>query len=210
MVLLLQDVDDARFFVLSQDSSKGRPSYSLHPWPAGDVAGIEPGGVTAVSDAVVNAITHGVPIPRDGSLFGWTYEEAVTAVIAVYTMSALASPQPIWATMPLAGTPEAEWPPFTDERFFGDWFWEHYRAGRVVLLDDLVAGTPGTVYWVDTRTILGSDSCAVARDIRNPKGRTLRRGRYVYYKALRAGKLVPPLAALLADSSKIDLAPRFR
>jgi hypothetical protein len=210
MVLLLQDVGNARFFVLSQDSSKSRPSYSLHPWPEGDSVDIEADGMTAVSDAVVNAVAHGVPIPRDGSLFGWTCAESVTTLIAVYTTYAAATPQPIWSAMPLAGTPETQWAPFTDEHFFGDWFWEYYRARRIILLDDLVAGTPGTVYWVDTRAILGSDSCAVAHDIRNPEGPTLRRGRYVYYEALRAGKMVPPLATLLADSSKIDLAQRFR
>ena len=38
----------------------------------------------------------------------------------------------------------------------------------------------------------------------------LRRGRYVYSEALRAGEVVPSLTALLADTRKTDLAPRFR
>ena len=60
------------------------------------------------------------------------------------------------------------------------------------------------------KAILGSDSCAVARDVSNPEGHTLRRGRYIYYQALRAGKPVPSLTALLSDTSEIDLALRFR
>jgi hypothetical protein len=50
----------------------------------------------------------------------------------------------------------------------------------------------------------------VAREVRSPEGPVLPRGRYVYYQALRLGKRVPPLKALLADTGKIDLAPRFR
>jgi hypothetical protein len=209
MVLLFRDGDNAQFSLLSQESGEEGPSYSLHPWPVGDIVDIDTDGMTVVPDAAVNAVTHGVPIPRDGSVFGWTYGEAVSALVAVYAAYTPASPQPIWTVMPLAGVPAAQWPPFTDERFFGDWFWEHHRAGRLILLDDLIARTHNTVFWVDTRAILGSDSCAVARDIRSLKGCTLQRGRYVYYQALREGKPVPPLSALLADTTKIDLAPRF-
>lgn len=98
----------------------------------------------------------------------------------------------------------------TDECLFGDWFWEHYRAGNLVCLGGLIAETPDTVFWVDTRAILGSGCCAVARDITSPDGYTLRRGRYVYHQALRADKPMPSLGELLADTEKIDLAPRFQ
>ncbi len=210
MVLLLREGDDAQFFVLADERGEGGPSYSLRSWPAGDIVTIEADSGAAVHDVVVDAVTRGVPIPQDGSLFGWTNGDAVTALVAVYANYTPASPEPSWATMPLTGIPEAQWPPFTDERLFGHWFWEHYRAGRVVILDDLIAGTPDIVYWVDTRAVLGSDTCAVARDVRDPEGSMLRRGRYVHYQALRAGKPVPSLTALLADPGKIDLAPRFR
>jgi hypothetical protein len=32
----------------------------------------------------------------------------------------------------------------------------------------------------------------------------------VYYEVLKENQAVPPLSALLADASKIDLAPRFQ
>lgn len=208
MVLMLQDSDAARFFVLSHFQGGGGPFYSLCPWPSGSIVEIETDG--AAPDGVVHAVTLGVPIPRDGSLFGWACGETITALVTVYAEYTPEFPEPSWTVMPLAGSPEAQWPPFTGERLLGHWFWEHYRAGSVVPLSRLVAGTPDTVFWADTKAILGSDCCVVARDIRSPQGSTLPRGRYVYFQALRAGNPVPSLKELLADTSKIDLTPRFQ
>ena len=112
--------------------------------------------------------------------------------------------------MPLANIPEVQWPPFTEKPFFGEWFWQWYRSGSIASLSDLIATNPDTVFWVDTRTTLGSGSCAVAAEINAPEGYKLRRGSYVYYRALRMGKPVPSLQALLSDDSKIDLSPGFR
>jgi hypothetical protein len=210
MVLMLQDRDDAQFFLLSHRSGDDTSPYSLGPWPKGDLIEIGPDYKDAAPDATLEAVTCGVPIPRDGSIFGWTHRDNITALIAIYTKYTPESPIPSWTVMPLAGIPEAQWPPFVNERFFGSWFWEHYRVRTIALLDDLIAETPDTFYWVDTRTILGSDCCVVARNLMGPDGYTLRRGRYVYYQALRAGKPVPTLTVLLADAGKIDLAPRFQ
>jgi hypothetical protein len=209
IVLVLQDGDDARFFVLLQDRREGELHYSLRLWPAGATVDVANDGNAAVPEMAANAVTRGVPMPRHGSLFGWNGEDAITALVAVFTEYASDCPQPYWAVMPLAGIPEAQWPPFTDEHFFGLWFWEYYRNGRIICLDDLIARTRGTVFWADTRSILGSDCCAVAHDIKSPEGSTLRCGRYVYYEALRAGKPVPSLRVLLAGPDKTDLAPRF-
>ena len=209
MVLMLREGEDARFFTLSCREGEGRPGYSVRLWPTGDVAGIEADQRETISDVVVNAVTSGVPLPQDGSLFGWTHGGAVTALVAVYTQYTPTSPVPSWTTMPLAGVPEPQWPPFTDERLFGPWFWEHFRIGNITFLNDLIADTSAAVYWVDTQAVLGSDCCVVARDITGPDGQVLRRGRYVYYQALRAGTPVPSLTALLADAGKTDLAPRF-
>ena len=150
------------------------------------------------------------PDSTDGSLFGWRCGDTITALIAFYAEYAAASLPPSWTLMPLAGAPEAQWPPFTGEQLFGNWAWEHYRVGNIVLLDDLIAGTADTVFWADTKTIFDSDCCAVARDITSPEGHTLQRGRYVYYQVLRAGRPMPSLDVLLANTSKVDLAPRFR
>lgn len=209
MVLMLRDGDDAGFFVLSQDSREDGLCYSLRPWRATRIADIDADG-GAVPDVVVDAITRGVPIPDDRSLFGWRYGDAVTALVTVSTTYTPACPEPCWAVMPLTDTPEAQWPPFTGECLFGSWFWEHLQTRNIDCVSDLIARNPDTVFWVNTQAILGSDCCAVAHDIGSPKGPTLRRGRYVYSDTLRAGKPVPPLSVLLADNGKIDMAPQFQ
>jgi hypothetical protein len=209
MVLMLQDGNDAQFYVLSRGGGQGA-SYWFRPWPAGSIVDIAGDCRAIIRDEVMKAVTKGVPLPRNGSLFGWTDGNAVTALLAIHTEYTPASPPPSWQVMPLVGIPEAKWPPFTGDRFFGQWFWEDSRAGRIVLLADFIARKPGTVYWVDAKMILGSACCAVTHDVGIPGGFTLRRGRYVYYKALRADKPVPPLEVLLADTAKIDLAPLFR
>ena len=111
--------------------------------------------------------------------------------------------------MPRAGIPETQWPRFAEEPLLGPWFWEHYRARRLLSLDSLIAANPGVVFWADTEAVLGSNCCAVAHDVRRPAGPTLQQGRYVYYQALQAGKPVPSLRSLLAGT-KTDLAPRLR
>lgn len=212
MVLMRHDGVDARFFVLTADHDDGEPCYSLSAWRApGGSVDIGPGAVPdAVPDELADVISYGVPLPRHGSLCGWDDGGTITALIPFYAEYVPESPMPSWATMPLAGIPEAEWPPFADEPVFGPWFWERQRAGNIVFLDSLIAATPGVVFWVDTAAVIGSGCCAVAHDIKGPDGPTLQRGRYVYYQALRAGKPVPSLKALLADTGRIDLAPRFR
>jgi hypothetical protein len=206
MVLMMHE--GPAFFVLWLDYRKDEPIYSIGPWPAGDIAEISADGNTRVSAMIENALTYGVPIPRDGSLFGWTYHDAVAALVVVYADES-ETLVPSWTVMPLAGSPEWQWPPFTDESFFGDWFWKHYWSGDLVCLGGLVSGNPDTVFWVDTKATLGSDCCAVARDIRSSTGHTLLHGCYVYFQALRAGELVPSLKALLTDVGKVDLALRY-
>jgi hypothetical protein len=210
MVLMLRDGDDSEFFVLSRSCDEGEPSYSIFPWRAEGIVDIKPDDSASVPELFASAVMSGIPIPRHGSLWGWTCGDAVTALVVIYAKYSVALPQPSWSVMPLTGVQEAQWPPFTRERLFGRWFWEHYRAGSIIYLGGLIAGTPNTIFWADTKAILGSDCCVVTRDVRSPEGPTLRRGRYVYYLALQAGKPVPPLEVLLTDSSRTDLASRFQ
>lgn len=205
IVLMLADGDDVSFFVLVRDCGDGRPAYTVIPWQANRPMTMEPDGGD-VPDLAANAVLHGVPMPRDGALFGWTGEGSITALIVVYTGDAL---EPSWSVMPLVGIPRAHWPPFTSECLFGPWFWEHHRAGNLTYLDDVIAATPGTCFWVDTHAALGSDCCVVARDVEITEKHLLRRGRYVGAAALRAGTTVPTLAALLAGPGKTDLSARF-
>jgi hypothetical protein len=195
-------------FVLRLDDEEGWPVYSIAPWPAGDAEEVAADSHPPVSEGLANALLHGIPVPRDGSLFGWIHDDAVCALVTVYADES-ESPVPSWSVMPLVGTAEWQWPPFTDERLFGGWFWKHYAAGEVICLGDLVAQTPATVFWVDTKAALSSDCCAVERDIRTATGHTFRRGSYVYFQAIRDGKQLPSLDALLADPAKVDLAPWF-
>jgi hypothetical protein len=208
MVLMHRDGGDARFLVLSDH--RGKPGFSVYGWPVGEIVEIGADGGLDVPDTIQMAVRYSVPIPRDGSLFGWSDGRTITALVAVYATYTPVSPQPSWTVMPLVGVPQAQWPSFTGERFFGGWFWEHYQAGNIISLSGLIAATPDTAFWVDTEAVLGSDCCAVARDINDPRGYKLPCGRYVYYEALQTGKPVPPLSALLADAGKTDLAPRFQ
>jgi hypothetical protein len=210
IVLMLQDSDNAGFFVLSDDCNDHGGSYSVCPWPTGDVVDITANGELVTSDMVVNVVSHGIPIPRDGSLFGWTSGDVITALFVVYAEYTPARPEPGWSVMPGVGIPEVQWPPFAGERLFGHWSWGDYQTGRVISLDDLIAEHSDTVFWANTAATLNANCCAVRHDIRSPSGSILPRGRYVYYQVLRAGTPVPPLEELLADTSKIDLAPRFR
>jgi hypothetical protein len=209
MILLLQDGDDARFFVLLRIRGEGRPAYTLSPWRADNAVGIAADG-GEVPNLVADAVTRGVPIPRDGSMFGWACDETATALIVVYARYTPDRPVPTWSVMPLGGTPETQWPPFTGEHLFGHWFWDRHRTGNIIDIGGLVAANPGTVFWVDTYRALGSDCCAVACDLKTPEGHILRHGAYLDSARLRAGVAVPALAELLADVGKADLAPRFQ
>ncbi len=209
MILMLQDGNYDGYFVLTHDFSLPKSVFWVWSWPARDVVDIEIEGIADIPDAAANAITQGLPIPRDGSLFGWTPGDAITALVVVYTEYTPTTPEPGWAVMPLAGIPEGQWPPFTGDPLFGHWTWEGDPGGSIVSIDELVAGNPDAVFWVDTKAILGSDCCAVARDLTSPEGHTLRRGGYAHYQVLQASKPVPSLGALLADPGKIDLAPRL-
>lgn len=205
MLLMLPDGDGARFFVLTHDSRNGRSLFSLRLRDAGESVDIREGDEAAVPDAAVKVVTQGVPIPRDGSFFGWRRGDAIVALIPVYT-----SPEPFCIVMPRTDVPEVQWPPFTEECLPGLWFWKHYGAGRIISVAGLIAGAPATVFWANTKAALGMDCCVVARDIADADGYTLPRGVYAYYKVLQDGNPVPSRAVLLAYSSKTDLAPNLR
>ena len=145
MLLALPDSSGGKYFVLSQDRSKGRFSYSLRPRRTTDVVDIEPDGGAMIPDVAVKAVTHGVPIPRMDPFWMAVRRRRRTALVPVYTTSTPASPDPFWAVMPRTCVPEEQWPPFTNQCLLGHWFWEAYRTGRISFLDDLIAGTEDTV-----------------------------------------------------------------
>lgn len=207
MLLVVSDSDGAQYFVLSHDRRGG---YTLRQRRTTDYVNIDANGSAIVPDVVVNVVTRGVPIPRDGSMFGWMRCGAVTAVVPVYATSTPEFSEPSWIVMPRTGVPEEQWPPFITEHLFGPWFWEHYWAEKIISLSALIARTPNTFFWANAKAILGSACCIVAHDTASSEGYMLRRGIYVCHDTLRAGKEVPSLAALLADADKTDLASRFQ
>jgi hypothetical protein len=209
VVLMLRDGEHVRFFVLMRIRGRSRTDYTLSPWRATGAVEIAADG-GEVPEVVANVVEQGIPIPRDGSLFGWAYQEAVTALIVIHASYRPDVPVPVWSVMPLVGMPELQCPPFSGEGFFGRWFWKDHQAGNIVQLDGLIAANPGIVFWLDTCQTLGSDCCVVASDIKTPEGRILRRGKYLGAAALRAGVAVPSLANLLAEARKTDLASRFQ
>jgi hypothetical protein len=211
MVLMLPGGDSPRFLVISTDSGKSEPTYTVHPRGSRSSVEVTAAGTAHIPEDIADALAHSspLPLPRDGSLFGWSYGDAVTALIGIYTRYTPEYPEPRYAVMPLAGISEAQWPPFTGEPLFGPWFWEYYEAGSIVHLDQVIAKHPGTVFWVEATALVGSDFCLVEHDIRTWECLVLRRGSYVYYQALRAGQPLESFTELLANAAKTDLAPQF-
>jgi hypothetical protein len=210
MVLMVRGGDSADFFMLARHRSEGELFYSLAPWQEdGPVVDIE-AGRGAVPEAAATALRRCVPLPRHGSLFGWVPGNAVSALVAVYADYTPEYPEPSWAVLPLAGASASLWPPFTGEEWFGAWFWEYSRTGRIVSLAALIAASPDTVFWVRTEATLGWDCCVVSRDVTSDACYVLPRGCYLYYEALRAGVDVPSADKLLTGLGKTDLAPRLR
>lgn len=202
MVLLVPDGGDGQYFILgARDAS---PVITVKRWHELSSASLDGDAPEWAADAV----TRGVPLPRDGALYGWTENGRVTALIVFYAHWTPEHPLPSWSPMPDADA--ADWPPFVSENLIGPWLWEHYRAGRIVDLAPHVADSPGAVFWVTGVPPLGWGCCAVARDLSSPDGWTLPRGRFVFHGELRDGKAVPPLETLLADPGATDLAPRFQ
>jgi hypothetical protein len=206
MVLILPG-PDPEFFVLTRFDDDRPPQYRVHPWKGQGGTDISTVSAGVVPDDVAQVIAEGVPLPRDGSLFGWLDQGTVVALICVYAGPDIEQPQ--FSTMPRIGTPEATWTAAT-QPLFGSWFWDCCREGRLVNLAPFVGGTQNFVFWVDTIATLGSSVAAVEMDLSAPDGWVLPHGVYAHYPLIKAGKSVPSLDALLADPGKVDLGPRFR
>jgi hypothetical protein len=209
ITLMVQDSDDLAFFVLTRDRRTGDPVYALSSWSGRGSFRIDVDSGPRLPDMFVDAVRRGIPIPADGSLFGFRRADFIIMLLAIYSAHDPGYSEPCWSLLPYADIPEVQWPAIPHDRFFGHWFWELYRTGDIVSLADLIACTPDTVFWIDTTPIIGSGCCAVARDVVSHEGFTLRRGRYVHHAALRAGERVPPLNVLLEDDGKTDLSTRF-
>lgn len=200
MILGVPDGGDGQYFTLSVRDKA--PFITVSRWHETVVANLDDGAPEWAADVV----TRGIPLPRDGALYGWIDCGRVAALIAFYVRWTPEYPLPSWSPMPEADA--AEWPPFVGEHLAGPWLWEHYHAGRLVDLRSLIGSSEGVVFWVDTVASLGFGCTAVAADLAGG-GIVLPRGRYAYYKTLSSGVPLPSLDDLLADESRVDLGPRF-
>jgi hypothetical protein len=209
MVLMLRDGSHTSFFTLMCDLVESKPVYYIRPWRGRGTVGVKANDGTIVPDAIANAVIHGIPIPRDGSLFGWKNGTEITTLMVVYATYMPTHPEPSWSVMPRTDIGQALWPPFTGEPLFGDWFWRYLGDGRIISLDELIWNSPGAVFWVDMEFDFSRGCCAVAHKIMTRDGYTFGSGCYVYYQELKVGTPVPTLGELLADPRRIDLAPRF-
>ncbi len=201
--LMLADGDDLSFYIVSRHDGDGAPFYWLWPWRSGKLQWKIDTGTGPVPAEAADVLHRGVPLPLNGSLFGFLRGGAVTALAVVYVQYKPERPVPSWSLMPLAGTPEADWPPLA---LFGQWFWDRYATGDIVSLAGLVAATRETVFWSQDEAS-GWGSMGVAADVAGP-GYVLQQGVYAYTQALLDGP-APTLGDVLGDPGKVDLAPRF-
>ncbi|MGH3193479.1 MAG: hypothetical protein ACRDOL_40740 [Streptosporangiaceae bacterium] len=206
MVLIVPGSPGPRFFVLGRLRGRG---YQLFPWDGDGETGIEPGTVSIPQDYAA-VLAGGVPVPREGSLYGWADGKSVTALIQMFTQAREDTPVPGFAVMPRAGTPEAQWPPFAAEPVFGAWFWDHRRAGRIISLAQTAARTRKQMYWSGMQIPAGgSGLIAIAARVTGPGRCRLEPGVYAYYQVLRRREPLPSLDVVLADPARLDIGPRF-
>lgn len=204
MVLMAPGDGRPRFFILSQESTAGKP-FSLFPWRAPGTTVIIR-GPGSLPDEAAEALACGVPIPPHGSIFGWAAGSAVTALVFAYARYTPQSPVPGWSVLPCLEVPRGQWPPRSYKKVLGRWFWQYVRAGAVLDLRDDIAAAPGALLWSGAAQLPDSECCAVARDVALTGGLRLPAGRYVPYQAALADVPIPALDVLLRDPSRRDLA----
>ena len=202
MTVAVFNDDEPRFFIVGRDVEPDGPLFTVRQRRTTDVACLSDETIPLPGWAA-DAVTCGLPIPPHGALYGWADRGRITAMIPFYGDGL----EPGSFLMPEADA--ADWPPFAGEKVLGPWLWEYYRAGRIVNLGPVIAGSPGAVFWTAGVAPLEWGCCAVARDLASPDGWTFPSGRYVYGGELQAGVAVPSLETLLADPGATDLAPRF-
>lgn len=190
-----------RFYVLAHFPEAGDgPACALYPWQAPeDGAEIRQGA--GVPGWVPGVLAAAVPVPRDGAMFGYAVGAEITALIPVYGY-AEDHPEPSYTVMPRAGISRDLWPAFTSEPMLGHWFWDCVRAGRLISLGPVIAGTCATVFWVPLDEL---DGCVrVTCDVLTPAGEVLGAGIYAWSRNLDAGVPLPD-----GLEGATDLAPRF-
>ena len=205
MILMLEGGREPAFYILDESAAA---SYVLRAWRGAVLAEIGPHGEPPMTGDAASALAAAVPLPRDGSFFGYQSGGDITVTMTIYTEYSPETPVPGWAVAPREGIPNLSWPPFYDKTLARSSFWDHYRNGRIVDLAPLAAANSGVVFWAHPAS-LTYPCCAVARDVRGRDGWVLPQGVYVYWQSLRDGETAGPLDEVLAGDVT-DLSPRFR
>ena len=149
LVLMDRGTGGARHYVLIMEWDD---LFVIRPWDRRDGARVPIRRGEPVSDGVRRVIESAVPVPRDGTLLGWTAGHKVEALVAAHGRLTEpwddASAVPGVTVMPVAGSQPVGWPPFAARPLDGGRLWEHLARGHLADLTPLVSRHPGYVFWV--------------------------------------------------------------
>lgn len=209
MVLMDWTAAGGCFFTLTQ-AREGL--FAIRPW-SGQDAGGEIGPREAVEDAIVRVIANGMPVPRDGALFGWVPDRQVTAMLSVHSGhppgSGAAVPVPEIQVMPMAGTGGLDWPPFTASPFVDGRLWDYLDRGQIVDVVPLLTGSAGQAFLVPSPNALSrrrGARCIVVAGNLTAEEYWLPAGVYMDQLLLCEGVPAPPARHLLALPGTVPFA----
>jgi hypothetical protein len=207
--------DGSGYYVLTQDPAE---QFTLRPWhpDEGERHEILPGLPVPVTCHRV--ITEGMPVPRDGALFGWVSDRQVTVLMSVYHGSPNHwSPNhgqpsgrygvPQVRVLAAVGSEPMRWPPFTASPLDDGRLWEYVERGEIVDLAPVVSR--GEASWVpsqnSSRAIQGHGCVVVAHSL-VAEDYWVPSGIYMDHWMLREGVPTPPASHLLTLPGATDLA----
>jgi len=167
--------------------------------------------VEPVPVAVHRVIAEGMPVPRDGTLLGWVSDRQAIVAFSVYH----GHPRGAWPAgpqiraLPMVGSDPLHWPPFTVSPLDDGRLWDYLDRGELVDLGPVVAGAPGSAFWVpsqNTRRAAQGHGCVVVRGNIATDDFWLPAGVYMDHWMLREGVPAPPASHLLSLPGALDLA----
>lgn len=210
-ITLMRTGGPPRFYGLGRC---GPGAYQIWQWNGSSDSDqrIEP-GTAEISREFSEALGHGVPLPRDGAMFGYCRNGGdVDALITVHQNQ---GPVPEFAVLVRTDSKGTEdsLPSFAGQPF-GEWFWLDMQAGYIFDLAAAVSVTRSTVFWVprvmldDTGVIVVRTPVALGRERGD---RNLPAGIYALWRTVRVEFSGLVLAdEVLARPGAVDLGPRFR
>lgn len=210
MVLMTRDAGVSRFFVLIMEWDD---LFVLRHWDRRDGARVEIGRDEPIPAEIRRVIETGVPVPRDGALFGWVTGYQVRAVLAAYGRLPEpwddASAVPGVLVMPHTGSQPAEWPPPAASALGDGKLWEYVARGQLADLAPLISRQAGRVFLVpggDGRDVRGVGARVVVTERLRDDSFWLPAGVYADHRTLREGAQVLTVRQLLAQPGVVDLA----